>query len=117
MSARYICPAQIRKNTHPFLMCELAKKEGVDYNLRENAYTIVCACQHYCTHTKRVENTDAFKACYAAKKAAAAEVPVAKSVKTEVKAEAAAEPEETVEIEETEQPKEEKTTSRKKAKD
>ena len=116
MGARYICPAQIRKNTHPFLMCELAKKEGVDYNPRENAYTIVCACQHYCPHTKRVENTDAFKACYAAKMAAK-ETPVEKAAETEVIAEAAAETEELAKIEETEQPKEEKTTSRRKAKD
>ena len=106
MGARFICPAQIRKNTHPFLMCELAKKEGVDYNLRENALTIVCAYQHYCPHTKRIENTEGFKACYAAKtalkNAPAVEEPIASEEK----------PLETAE----EQPKTTKTT-RRKAKD
>lgn len=100
MSARFVCPAQIRKNIHPFLMCELAKKEGVDYNLRENAQTIFCACQHYCPQTKRAENTEGCKACYAAK-IAAKEVPEAEVI-----------PEEAAE----EQPKTTKTT-RRKAKD
>lgn len=64
MNAKYICPAQIRKNIHPFLMCELLKKDNVDYNLRENALTIACPNQHYCPCTKRPENTAEYKVCY-----------------------------------------------------
>lgn len=65
MSAKYICPAQIRTNIHPLLMCSLMKKEGEDYNLRENATKIYCVCQHYCPCTKRPENTAQYKECYA----------------------------------------------------
>ena len=64
MSAKYICPAQIRKNTHPFLMCELLKQENTDYNLRDNASKIACVCQHYCPNTKRAENTAEYRECY-----------------------------------------------------
>lgn len=108
MSAKFTCPAQIRKNTHPFLMCELAKEEGVDYNLRENAQKIFCACQHYCPHTKRPENTEGYKDCYKAKTAPKEEIPAVE--------EKAIVEETTEEPKEESQPKTVKTT-RKKAKD
>lgn len=73
MPAKYICPAQIRKNIHPFLMCEHLKKDGVDYNLRENALQIMCINQHYCPCTKQNENTAEYKACYANMTAAKSE--------------------------------------------
>lgn len=104
MSAKFICPAQIRKNVHPFLMCELAKEDGVDYNLRENAYKIACPYQHYCPHTKRPENTAEYEKCYKAKTAPAVET---KAAAEEIPATAE---------EAEEQPKTEKT-ARKKAKD
>lgn len=65
MPAKYVCPAQIRKNIHPFLMCEYLKKDGVDYNLRENALNAMCLNQHYCACTKRNENTAEYKECFA----------------------------------------------------
>lgn len=73
MSAKHICPAQIRKNTHPFLMCNMLKKDGEDYNIRENAAKIACVCQHYCPCTQRPENTAQYKECYAGMKAKKAE--------------------------------------------
>ncbi len=64
MAAKHICPAQIRKNIFDFLMCEFQKKDGVDYNLKDNARGIMCVNQHYCPCTKRNENTADYKACY-----------------------------------------------------
>lgn len=64
MPAKYVCPAALRKNIHPFLMCTLEMKEGVDYNKRENAIQSICAYQHYCPCTKRTENTADYKECY-----------------------------------------------------
>ena len=67
MPAKYVCPAALRRNIHPFLMCSLELKVGVDYNLRENARGAICVYQHYCPCTKREENTADYKECYAKK--------------------------------------------------
>lgn len=59
------CPYGVRlKCVNNGLVCKNAMKDGVDYNLQENALTVFCACQRYCPAERRAINSDGAKKCY-----------------------------------------------------
>ena len=60
----YHCPFAERKACAGFLLCRDMYKEGVNYNVRANAMTVICAFQKQCMVTGRMENTDTAKDCY-----------------------------------------------------
>lgn len=60
----YHCPFAERKACAGFLLCRDMYKEGVNYNARANAMTVICAFQKQCMVTGRMENTDTAKDCY-----------------------------------------------------
>lgn len=59
----YHCPFAERKSCAGFLLCRNLYKDGVNYNIRENAMTVICAHQKQCMMTGRMENTDEAKNC------------------------------------------------------
>lgn len=59
----YHCPHSERKKCAGFLLCRLLYKEGVNYGIRENAMTAICAHQKQCMVTGLMENTDEAKKC------------------------------------------------------
>ena len=60
----YHCPFADRKACAGFLLCRNLYKEGVNYNVRENAMGVICAYQHQCHVTGKMENSDGAKECY-----------------------------------------------------
>ena len=60
----YRCPYAERKPCAGFLLCRDLYKEGVNYNIRENAMTVICAFQKQCMRTGMMENTDTAKGCF-----------------------------------------------------
>lgn len=60
----YRCPFADRRACAGFLLCKDLYKDGVDYNNRTNAMTVICAFQKQCMVTGRMENTDSAKECY-----------------------------------------------------
>ena len=66
----YRCPFAERKPCAGFLLCRDLYKDGVNYNVRENAMKVICAFQQQCMKTGMMENTDAAKGCYAMRTAA-----------------------------------------------
>lgn len=63
----YRCPHAERKKCAGFLLCRLMYKNGINYNIRENAMNAICAHQKQCMNTGLMENTDEAKKCsYAA---------------------------------------------------
>lgn len=61
----FTCPYAVRmKILNNGLACKKAMKEGVDYNIQENAYTVFCCCQRYCPTERRTINSDGAKKCY-----------------------------------------------------
>lgn len=69
----YHCPFAERKSCAGFLLCRWLYKDGVNYNIRENAMTVICAHQKQCMVTGRMENSEEAKTC--ALKAPAPEPP------------------------------------------
>ena len=61
----YHCPYAERKPCAGFLLCRALYRDGVNYNVRANAMSVICAFQKQCTRTGRMENTDSAKDCYA----------------------------------------------------
>ncbi len=59
----YHCPHSERKSCAGFLLCRKLYKDGVNYNIRENAMNVICAHQKQCMMTGRMENTDEAKKC------------------------------------------------------
>ena len=59
------CPyAAPKKCINNSLVCRKIMKQGIDYNLPQNCYSVFCACQRYCKTEKRVVNSDEAKKCY-----------------------------------------------------
>ena len=59
----YHCPFAERKSCAGFLLCRKLYKEGVNYNIRQNAMTVICAHQKQCMKTGRMENSEEAKTC------------------------------------------------------
>lgn len=59
----YHCPFAERKPCAGFLLCRNLYQDGVNYNIRENAMTVICAHQKQCMMTGRMENSDEAKTC------------------------------------------------------
>lgn len=59
----YHCPFSERKSCAGFLLCRKLYKDGVNYNIRANAMSVICAHQKQCMATGRMENTDEARAC------------------------------------------------------
>lgn len=85
----YHCPFSERKPCAGFLLCRDIFKEGVNYNIRDNAMNVICAFQKQCMKTGRMENTDSAKECYRmhmqAKQPKAAEITKATEILQEEK--------------------------------
>lgn len=79
----YHCPFAERKSCAGFLLCRGLYKDGVNYNIRENAMTVICAHQKQCMVTGRMENSEEAKTC--ALKAPAPEPPVEEPVPKKTK--------------------------------
>lgn len=78
----YHCPFAERRSCAGFLLCRNLYKDGVNYNIRENAMTVICAHQKQCMMTGRMENSDEAKNCPLKAPAAAVEpAPVPKKTK------------------------------------
>lgn len=60
----YHCPMADRRKCANFILCKGIEKEGVDYNDRKNALTVICACQKQCMRTGQMENTPDAQRCY-----------------------------------------------------
>ncbi len=61
----FMCPySKPMKIINNGLVCIKIMKEGIDYNLKENCYSVFCACQRYCPTEKRIINSDEAKKCY-----------------------------------------------------
>lgn len=60
----YRCPHAERKKCAGFLLCRLMYKDGINYNIRENAMNAICAHQKQCMNTGLMENTDEARDCY-----------------------------------------------------
>lgn len=58
------CPYATRLKVIQSLACKKAMQDGVDYNLKENALTVFCACQRYCPTERRVINSDGAQKCF-----------------------------------------------------
>lgn len=91
----YRCPFADRKPCAGFLLCRDLYQDGVNYNVRENAMTVICAFQKQCMKTGRMENTDSARECYRmrcqVKQAAPAEPPADAAPADPVPAEVTAE--------------------------
>lgn len=62
MACSYKCPYSYRSNNYKFLTCKLLLK---DLDNKELALSAVCAFQHMCPTTNRIENiADKAKECY-----------------------------------------------------
>lgn len=61
---KYICPFQVRTDTHPFLMCKDLMRGKKDYTKKETALMAMCAFQAKCACSGRMENTDGAEKCY-----------------------------------------------------
>ena len=59
----YHCPHAERKACAGFLLCRLLYKDGINYGIRENAMTVICAHQKQCMGTGRMENSEDAKNC------------------------------------------------------
>lgn len=59
----YRCPHAERKACAGFLLCRLLYKDGINYGIRENAMTVICAHQKQCMGTGKMENSDEAKTC------------------------------------------------------
>lgn len=57
------CPYAERKPCAGFLLCRNLYKDGVNYNIRENAMNVICAHQKQCMATGRMENSEEAKNC------------------------------------------------------
>lgn len=61
----YNCPYAIRlKSIGNVLLCKKIMKQGVDYNLQNNASTVFCCCQRFCRDLRKNVNSDGAKKCY-----------------------------------------------------
>ena len=65
----YHCPYADRRACAGFLLCKALYREGINYNDRKNAMTVICAHQKQCMRTGRMENSDEAKKCYESKSA------------------------------------------------
>ena len=54
----YHCPFAERKACAGFLLCRDMYREEINYNVRANAMTVICAFQKQCMATGRMDNTD-----------------------------------------------------------
>lgn len=59
----YHCPFAERRPCAGFLLCRNLYKDGVNYNVRNNAMNVICAHQKQCMATGRMENTDEARNC------------------------------------------------------
>lgn len=60
----FVCPFTDKRNQYRFLMCKYQMKDGVDYNVRDNAFKVMCAHQKYCQCVQGIVNSEGAKACY-----------------------------------------------------
>lgn len=60
----YKCPNADRRKCADFILCKGLEKDGVNYNDRQNAFTVICMCQKQCMRTGRMENSEGAKECY-----------------------------------------------------
>lgn len=60
----YKCPNADRRKCANFILCKGLEKDGVNYNDRQNAMTVICMCQKQCMKTGRMENSEGAKECY-----------------------------------------------------
>lgn len=82
----YHCPYAERRACAGFLLCKSLYLEGVNYNDRKNAMTVICAHQKQCMRTGQMENTDEARVCYESKRAVVIEPPIAETPKAAPKA-------------------------------
>ena len=88
----YHCPFAERRAVAGFLLCRDCYKEGVNYNVRQNAMNVICAFQKQCMRTGKMENTDTARSCYEMRmkaKSEAASEAVEKDAAEEIPAEPA----------------------------
>lgn len=63
------CPfAKHNAMFHNAIMCSKEMKPNVDYNNKDNFFTIYCPHQRQCNCTKGVINTEKAKKCYEIKR-------------------------------------------------
>lgn len=66
---KYNCPyAEPSRMFLGRLTCKAEKKDGINYELKENFFTVICPYQKECSCDNKIYNTEQGKKCYLLKK-------------------------------------------------
>lgn len=60
----YVCPNQVKHNSHNFIMCRLLIGNVTQIQNTQDALMAYCPHQKYCSCSKGAENTEQARSCY-----------------------------------------------------